>query len=222
MPAKRGLPSIEATKVLLFVFALLPCGILLWIACQDGLGHEPEKFVQRWTGLCTLNFLWLTLSISPLRRVTNQPLLGRYRRMLGLFTFFYASLHMLAFIGLEHDFAVDAIARAIFKQPYVMPGLAAFVLMLPLALSSNNGSIRYLGGRRWQALHRNIYPLSLIALAHYFWLSELSRLYWPITYSILLATLLAWRIDAYQRKALPRPPLGNAKPLRFFKQRPEK
>lgn len=206
----------------LFLLALLPVAWLSRLAFQNNLGDEPIEFVQRWTGSWTLNFLLLTLCITPLRAITQWHWLTRLRRMLGLFTFFYATLHFLSFIGFDHDFVVDAIARDVLKRPFVSIGFAAFLLMLPLALTSNAYAIRQLGGRRWQELHRNIYLIAILGILHYFWLSKLEQIFWPIAYAILLGNLLAWRIKERRRKAIPVPEsVSTAKPLRFFKKKPD-
>jgi methionine sulfoxide reductase heme-binding subunit len=214
-------PSIAGIKAALFALALLPLVRLLWAAHTGDFGPEPEEFVQRWTGIWTFNFLLLTLSISPLRAVTQWPWLLRLRRLLGLFTFFYATLHFLAFIGFDHAFAVDAISRDIFKRPFVIVGFAAFLLLLPLAATSNQWALRKLGGRKWQELHRNIYLIAILAAVHYFWLSKVEALLWPLAYAVALAFLLGWRVREQRRKAIPVPQFQNAKPLKFFKRKPD-
>lgn len=208
-------------KAALFLLCLLPLMRLLWAAYTDGFGADPEEFVQRWTGTWTFNLLLLTLCISPLRAVTQLHWLLRLRRMLGLFTFFYALLHFFSFIGFEHAFVVDAIARDIFKRPFVVVGFAAFLLLIPLAASSNQWAIRKLGGRKWQELHRNIYLIAILATVHYFWLTKLSALLWPLAYAVAVGVLLGWRIRERRRKAIPVPQFQDAKPLRFFKQKPD-
>ena len=208
-------------KVMLFTLCLLPLGRLLLAAYENDFGPNPVEFIQRWTGTWTLNFLLLTLCITPLRGLTQWHWLTRFRRMLGLFSFFYGLLHFLSFIGFDHDFAVDAIARDILKRPFVTVGFAAFALMLPLALTSNNLAIRKLGGRKWQELHRNVYLIAILGLVHYFWLVKATALLWPLAYAIALVLLLGWRVKERQRKAIPAEKAMNAKPLRFFKQKPE-
>ena len=213
--------QLSLLKSLLFCLALLPLGRLAFAAYQDDFGPNPVEFIQRWTGTWTINFLMLTLCITPLRGITQWHWLTRLRRMLGLFTFFYATLHFLSFIGFDHDFAVDAIARDVLKRPFVTVGFAAFVLMLPLALTSNAYAIRKMGGRRWQELHRNIYLISILGVLHYFWLVKATALIWPIAYAIGLSILLGWRINERRRKAIPVAKASTAKPLRFFKQKPD-
>jgi sulfoxide reductase heme-binding subunit YedZ len=214
-------PPLARIKLALFLLALLPLGRLLWAAWTGDFGPNPVEFVQRWTGTWTFNFLLLTLCITPLRVWTQWHWLLRLRRMLGLFTFFYATLHFLSFIGFDHAFALDAIARDIFKRPFVTVGFAAFVLLIPLAVTSNQWAIRNLGGRRWQELHRSVYLIGILAAVHYFWLVKVTALLWPLAYAVALAFLLGWRVRERRRKAIPVPRFENAKPLRFFRQKPE-
>ncbi len=217
------MPPIALLKTLLFLASLLPALRLLWAMQTGDFGPNPVEFVQRWTGTWTLNFLILTLCVTPLRVTLQWPWLVRFRRMLGLFSFFYASLHFLAFIGFDHDFAVDAIARDILKRPFILVGFAALCIMLPLALTSNAFAIRRMGGRRWQALHRGIYPLAILGCLHYLWLVKATALLWPIAYSIVLAGLLLWRIRERLRKSIPAPAFRETiKPLHFHSKRPER
>ena len=221
MTTQDAPPPVARLKLALFLLALLPLGRLLWAAWTGDFGPNPVEFVQRWTGTWTFNFLLLTLCITPLRVWTQWHWLLRLRRMLGLFTFFYATLHFLSFIGFDHSFDVDAIARDIFKRPFVTVGFAAFVLLIPLAATSNQWAIRKLGGRRWQELHRNVYLIGSLACVHYFWLVKATALLWPLAYSVALAFLLGWRVRERRRKAIPVPRFENAKPLKFFRQKPE-
>ena len=221
MPMQETTPPVARLRLALFLLALLPLGRLLWAAWNGDFGPNPVEFVQRWTGTWTFNFLLLTLCITPLRVWTQWHWLLRLRRMLGLFTFFYATLHFLSFIGFDHSFDVDAIARDIFKRPFVTVGFAAFVLLIPLAATSNQWAIRKLGGRRWQELHRNVYLIGILAAVHYFWLVKATALLWPLAYSVALAFLLGWRVRERRRKAIPVPRFENAKPLKFFRQKPD-
>ena len=221
MPMQETTPPVARLKLALFLLALLPLGRLVWAAWTGDFGPNPVEFVQRWTGTWTFNFLLLTLCITPLRVWTQWHWLLRLRRMLGLFTFFYATLHFLSFIGFDHSFDVDAIARDIFKRPFVTVGFAAFVLLIPLAATSNQWAIRKLGGRRWQELHRNVYLIGILAAVHYFWLVKATALLWPLAYSVALAFLLGWRVRERRRKAIPVPRFENAKPLKFFRQKPD-
>lgn len=221
MSQQPDIRQLRQIKTVLFLLCLLPFWRLAWAAYTNDFGAEPVEFVQRWTGTWTFNLLLLTLCISPLRSITQLHWLLRLRRMLGLFTFFYAVLHFLSFIGFDHGFSIDEIARDVFKRPFVTAGFAAFLLLIPLAATSNQWAIRKLGGRKWQELHRNIYLASIIAAIHYLWLSKLEALLWPVAYAVALAILLGWRVQERRRKAIPVPPIQAAKPLKFFKQKPD-
>lgn len=217
-PENRQLALIKAV---LFLLCLLPLARLLWAAGTDNLVADPEAFAQRWTGTWTFNLLLMTLCVSPLRAITQLHWLLRLRRMLGLFCFFYASLHFLSFIGFEHRFVIDDIAKDIFKQPFVSVGFAAFLLLIPLAATSNRWAIRKLGGRKWQEWHRSIYLAAILGAIHYLWLTKAAELLWPLAYALALATLLGWRIQERRRKAIPVPRFQAAKPIKFFKQKPD-
>lgn len=217
-PTPRQLTGI---KLAVFSLCLLPFVRLLWAAWTDDFGPNPVEFVQRWTGSWTFNLLLLTLCVSPLRGLTEWHWLLRLRRMLGLFTFFYAALHFLSFIGFDHLFEIDDIARDILKRPFVTVGFAAFVLLIPLAATSNQWAIRRLGGRRWQELHRNIYLIAILACVHYFWLVKATALLWPLAYSVAVALLLGWRVRERRRKAIPVPRNETVNPVRFYKQKPD-
>ncbi len=217
-PTSRQLAAI---KMAVFALCLLPFVRLLWAAWTDDFGPNPVEFVQRWTGSWTFNLLLLTLCVSPLRGLTEWHWLLRLRRMLGLFTFFYAAQHFLSFIGFDHLFEIDDIARDILKRPFVTVGFAAFVLLIPLAATSNPWAIRKLGGRRWQELHRNIYLIAILACVHYFWLVKATALLWPLAYSVAVTLLLGWRVRERRRKAMPVPTVQASKPLKFFPKRPD-
>ncbi len=215
--------AFKLVKPALFLLCLLP---IVWLAhTLSGQIHDQKliEMAQRWTGIWTLSFLLLTLCITPLRVLTGQHRLIRLRRMLGLFSFFYATLHLLCFIGLDHAFAVDAIARDVLKRPYTSIGFAAFVLLIPLAATSNGWALRRLGGRKWQALHRNIYLIAILGCVHYLWLSYATERSFsvPLIYAVALGVLLWWRQQERKRKAIPVPQHPAAKPLKFFSKRPD-
>lgn len=215
--------QISVLKTLLFLASLTPLLRLGLAAFADTLGANPVEFVQRFTGTWTINFLLLTLSVSPLRALTGAHWLLRLRRMLGLYTFFYGSLHFLAFVGFDHLFAIDDIARDILKRPFVTVGFAALAIMVPLALTSNQWAIRRLGGRRWQELHRSIYLIGILAIIHYFWLVKATALIYPLIYGSLLALLLGWRVKDRLRRSHPVAtvrPLPGEQTVRFFPERP--
>ena len=217
-PDTRQLAGLKAA---LFVLCLLPLARLGWAAWQDDFGPNPVEFVQRWTGTWTFNLLLLTLCVSPLRSLTQWHWLIRLRRMLGLFCFFYAVLHFLSFIGFDHAFDLTAIGLDIAKRPFVTVGFAAFVLLVPLAATSNAYAIRRLGGRRWQELHRSIYLIGILATLHYFWLVKATAILWPIAYALALGLLLGWRVKERRRKAIPVPPPTKVSAVQFYPRKPD-
>jgi sulfoxide reductase heme-binding subunit YedZ len=189
-------PSLLAnkwTKVPVFLLCLVPLGVLVWRALTAKLGANPVEFIQHATGDWTLRFLIFTLAITPLRKLFRLPDLIRFRRMLGLFAFFYACLHFLTYLGPDQSFDLAAIWKDIAKRPFITVGFTAFVLLIPLALTSTAGWIRRLGGRRWQMLHRAIYISAICGVIHYYWLVK-SAVLRPLTYAAIVAVLLLWRL----------------------------
>jgi len=179
-------------KPLLFLVCLLPLMRLAWLALAGGLGANPIEFITRSTGTWTLVGLLLTLGVTPLRRLTGRNELIRYRRMLGLFAFFYACLHFTTYFWLDQFFDPASIARDIVKRPFITVGFAAFLLLLPLAATSTQGMMRRLG-RNWQRLHRLIYPVALLGVVHYLWLVK-KDLTEPLVFGAVLVLLLALRL----------------------------
>ena len=208
------MPSLLAnkwTKVPVFLLCLVPLGILVWSALTGNLGANPVEFIQHATGDWTLRFLVFTLSITPLRKLLKLPDLIRFRRMLGLFAFFYACLHFLTYLGPDQSFDLSAIWKDVAKRPFVTVGFTAFVLLIPLALTSSAGWIRRLGGRRWQMLHRAIYISAICGVIHYYWLVK-SDVRQPLMYGAILTLLMIWRVRMWTAKkpaAKPQPaPVG--------------
>ena len=190
------MPSLLAnkwTKVPIFLLCLAPLGLLVWRTLTGNLGANPVEFLQHATGDWTLRFLVFTLCITPLRKILKLPELIRFRRMLGLFAFFYACLHFLTYLGPDQSFDLKAIWKDVAKRPFVTVGFTAFVLLIPLALTSTAGWIRRLGGRRWQMLHRAIYISAICGVIHYYWLVK-SAVLRPLTYGAIVAALLLWRL----------------------------
>lgn len=202
MPAGRSPWLHPAAKPLLFVVCALPFAWLLYGAFADTLGPNPAEALIRGTGDWTLRFLCLTLAITPLRVMTKQPALARFRRMLGLFAFFYAVLHFLSYGWLDMGFDVDAIVRDIPKRPFALVGFLALLLMLPLAATSFNRAIKALGARRWQLLHKLVYAVVLLGLLHFFWMrASKNNLAEVGVYAVVIASLLGWRVvQALRRK----------------------
>lgn len=157
------------------------------------LGPNPAQTIEHTTGDWCLNFLLLTLTISPLRRLTGWNKLIRYRRMLGLFAFFYGLLHVCAYIAFDQVFRFDAILADIAKRPFITVGMAALVLMVPLAITSTRGWIRRLGGKNWNLLHRLVYATAILGVVHYWWLVK-RDITWPMIYGAILVLLLGARL----------------------------
>ncbi len=185
--------SLSALKALLFLLCLLPAARLGWLAIEGGLGANPIEFVIRSLGTWTLVLLLATLSITPLRRLTGWNVLIRVRRLLGLFAFFYATLHFLAFFGLDQFFDLRAVIADIAKRPYITVGFTCFLLLIPLAVTSTNAMQRRLGGRRWQRLHRLIYVIAIGGVVHYWWLVK-KDITQPLIYALVLGLLLGLRL----------------------------
>lgn len=179
-------------KPLVFLICLIPLARLIYLGLTDGLGANPIEFITRSTGTWTLTGLMITLAVTPLRRLTSYNALVRYRRMLGVFTFFYASLHFTTYIWLDQFFSLPEILKDIYKRPFITVGFAAFVLLIPLALTSTNAMMRRLG-KRWQQLHRLVYLIGALGVLHYVWLVK-KDLTQPLIYGAVLLVLLAMRL----------------------------
>lgn len=219
--------QLSALKATLFLLALLPLFYLAWGASTDTLGANPIETLSRKTGTWTFNFLLITLCVTPLRKLTQWHWLIRLRRMLGLFAFFYACLHFTTYLWLDQFFDLASVARDIVKRPFITVGFAAFVLLIPLAVTSNNRAIKQLGGARWQQLHYSIYAIAILACIHYFWLVKPIALLYPLMYALMVAALLGFRARERIRRFGPYPVAGTAssaaaeaKPIRFFRSRP--
>jgi len=187
---------VRYSKPVVFLACLVPLGLLVRKAIAGLLGANPIEVITHATGDWTLIFLCSTLAITPLRRFLRLPWLVRYRRMTGLFAFFYGCLHLLTFVVLDKFFDWRAMVQDIYKRPFITAGLTGFLLMLPLAVTSTAGMIRRLGGRRWQLLHRLIYLSALAGVIHYYWLVK-ADVTLPLRYAAILAVLMACRILLY-------------------------
>jgi len=183
---------LAALKSLTFTLCLLPLAYYGWGAWHDTLGANPVEAVTRGLGTWTLNFLLITLAVTPLRKYTGWHLILRLRRMLGLFGFFYASLHLTSYLWFDQFFDWGEIAQDILERPFITVGMAAYILLVPLAATSNNFAIRQLGGRRWQSLHRTAYVIAILAVLHYSWLVKADQSQ-PLLYSGILLVLLGIR-----------------------------
>lgn len=191
------------TKVLLFLLCLLPVTWAAWRAWNQDLTANPIEYITHFTGDWTIRFLVFTLAISPLRKLLRQPQWIKYRRMIGLFAFFYGSLHFLTWLWLDKFFDMQEILKDAVKRPFITAGFVAFVLMIPLAVTSTAGWIRRMGGKRWQLLHRAIYVSAVAGVIHYYWLVK-SDVRLPLLYGCLVGLELLYRFGVWafgQRKA---------------------
>ncbi|MDB5794664.1 MAG: sulfoxide reductase heme-binding subunit YedZ [Noviherbaspirillum sp.] len=187
--------QLTALKALLFVAALVPFARLVLFAFTDRLGANPIEFITRNTGDWTLYFLCLTLAVTPLRRITNWNWLIRLRRMLGLFAFFYVVLHFTTFLWFDHFFDLEEMWKDVIKRPFITVGFAAFVLLIPLAVTSTNGMVKRLGARRWQWLHRAIYIIAPLGILHFWWMKAGKNDFaQPILFGLIVAILLLSRV----------------------------
>jgi sulfoxide reductase heme-binding subunit YedZ len=183
------------SKPAVFLLGLLPLMVLGWEALHGELTANPIEFITHATGDWTLRFLVITLCVTPLRKILHLPELIRFRRMLGLFAFFYACLHFTTYIWLDKFFDLSGMWKDIAKRKYITVGFTAFLLLIPLAVTSTAGWIRRLGGKRWQQLHRLIYFSAALGVIHYYWLVK-SAVIRPLTYGAIVAVLLLWRLFA--------------------------
>ena len=191
--------SSKWTKAFVFLLCLVPFLILCLRTVQGQLTANPVEFYQHTTGDWTLRFLIFCLAITPLRKLLNLPDLIRFRRMLGLFAFFYLCLHFLTYIGPDQSFDLSGMWKDVQKRRFITVGFAAFVLLIPLAITSTKGWIRRLGGRRWQSLHRVIYVAAVCGVIHYYWLVK-SDVRKPVFYGSIVALLLLWRLGTWLLK----------------------
>jgi len=190
-------------KFVLFVNALVPLSLMLWDVGRKQVGANPLEFVTRTTGMLTLVFLMISLAVTPLRRITGLNWLVRFRRMLGLFAFFYGSLHLMTYIAFDRFFHFTTIPADILKRPFIAIGMTAFFLMLPLAITSTDKMVKRLGGKSWTRLHRIVYVSGILGVLHYYLLVK-SDVRLPITFAFVLAALLGLRVLAAYYKSAPR------------------
>jgi methionine sulfoxide reductase heme-binding subunit len=190
-----------SAKVVLFVAAMLPFTWLLYGVVTNNLGANPTEYLTRATGDWTLRFLCLTLAVTPLRSVTSTPQLARFRRMLGLFVYFYAVLHLLCYVWFDMEFNLADILKDIPKRTFILVGFAAFLLLTPMAATSFNRAIKAMGAKRWQALHKAIYLIAGLAILHFFWMRAGKNNFTEVlVYASVLALLLGWRVVQFTNK----------------------
>jgi sulfoxide reductase heme-binding subunit YedZ len=212
LPARLSPKQGTILKVVLFILSLGPFARLAIGAFTDNLGTNPVELLTRSTGTWTLVFLCITLGITPVRKLTGWNWLSQYRRMFGLFAFFYVSLHFTTYIWFDQYFDVQSIIKDVIKRPFITVGFAAFLLLIPLAITSNNYLTRKLGAKRWQTLHRLVYLICILGVVHYWWLVK-RDLTQPIIYAVIVALFLVARLIWRKQKPKARPvPTAVRKP----------
>jgi len=200
-----------AAKPLVFLLCLLPFAWMVYGAFTDGLGANPAEYLIRSNGDWTLRFICIVLAVTPLRVMTKLNGLARFRRMLGLFAYFYVVLHLLSYSWFDMGFDVPDIAKDIAKRPFILVGFAAFALLTPLAATSFNRAIKAMGARRWQLLHKLVYVIAGLGLLHFFWMRAGKNNFAEVfVYAAIIAVLLGWRVWNFASKnRLQRPAVGR-------------
>lgn len=195
--------DVRFSKVLLFINSLVPLVLLGWDAYHKRLGANPLEFVTRTTGMLTLSFLSITLAVTPVRKISGWNFLGKFRRMLGLYAFFYGFLHLMTYVWFDRFFNIRSAAGDIVQRPFIAIGIASFFLMAPLAITSTNKMVKRIGGKRWSKLHKLVYVAGIGGVIHFYMLVK-SDTRLPITFACILALLFGYRIyAANQRPAVP-------------------
>ena len=188
-------------KALIFFNSLIPLAIILWDAAHGQVGVNPVEVFIRTFGVLTLLFVLITLCVTPLRKLLGWGFLIKYRRMLGLFAFFYGCLHLLTYIAFDRSWGFSSVVADVVKRPFIAVGMASFVLLIPLALTSTNKMMRRLGAKRWLALHKLVYAVAIGGVVH-FWMIVKSDLTWPLAFAVVAALLLGYRLLVWWRKRL--------------------
>lgn len=192
--------DVKFNKLVVFINALVPLALLVWDAFDGQLGANPVEFAIRTTGFLTLIFLLITLAVTPLRRLTGRGDLVKYRRMIGLFAFFYGALHLSIYFAVDRNLNLTSAAGDVVQRPFIAFGMAAFFLMIPLALTSTNRMIKKLGGKRWQQLHKLTYLCAIGGVIHYYLIVK-SDILMPLAFAAVLAALLGYRVYSAREKA---------------------
>ncbi len=188
-------------KPLLFFICLLPFAWLVYNVITQNLGANPQEALMRATGDWTLRFLCLVLAVTPLRTISNTPGLARFRRMLGLFVYFYVVVHLLSYSWFDMGFDVPDIAKDIAKRPFILVGFSAFVLLTALALTSFNRAIKVMGAKRWQLLHKLVYVVAGLAILHFFWMRAGKNNFTEVVvYAAMMSLLLGWRVVQWMKR----------------------
>jgi methionine sulfoxide reductase heme-binding subunit len=192
--------DVRFNKILLSVNALVPLALLFLDAFRGRLGANPIEFFLRATGVLALTFLLVTLAVTPLRRVTGRNDLVKYRRMLGLYAFFYAVLHLVTYSIFDKSLDLPAIVGDVIQRPFIAVGMLALFLLIPLAVTSTNAWVKRLGGKNWAKLHKLSYPIAILGVLH-FWMIVKSDVFYPAIFGVILLVLLSWRVFNYFRSS---------------------
>ena len=198
-PFTINMNDVKFNKILLFINALVPLALLGFDAWQGNLGANPVEFFLRTTGVLTLVFLMITLSVTPVRKYFGWNNLVKFRRMLGLYAFFYGFLHLITYSIFDKSLSIPAIIADVWQRPFIAIGMFAFFLLIPLAVTSTNGMIKRVGGKNWSRLHKLTYPIAILGVIH-FWMIVKSDVFYPALFGIVLAVLLFYRIYNAQQK----------------------
>jgi methionine sulfoxide reductase heme-binding subunit len=191
--------DVKFKKLLIFINALVPLGLLGYDAFRGSLGANPIEFFLRTTGVLTLLFLLITLAVTPLRKYFGWNILIKFRRMLGLFAFFYGFLHLITYSIFDKSLSISAITSDVWQRPFIAVGMLAFFLLIPLAITSTNGMIKRLGGKNWARLHKLTYLIAILGVIH-FWMIVKSDVFYPALFGLVLAGLLGYRIFESNKK----------------------
>jgi methionine sulfoxide reductase heme-binding subunit len=190
--------DVRFNKILLFINSLVPLSLLAWDAWFARLGANPVEFFLRTTGVLTLIFLILTLAVTPLRKAFGWNSLIKFRRMLGLYAFFYGCLHLITYLVFDRGLDLAGTVNDVIQRPFIAIGMTGFFLMIPLAITSTNGMVKRIGGKNWQRLHRLTYVAAIAGVIH-FWMIVKSDIFYPVLFGSVLAVLLGYRIYASRK-----------------------
>lgn len=200
--------DVKFNKLLIFLNALIPLALLAYDGFRGQLGANPVEFFIRTTGVLTLTFLLITLAVTPLRKLLNWNEAIKYRRMLGLFAFFYGCLHLSSYFIFDRGLSLKSTVADVVERPFITVGMAAYLMMVPLAVTSTNGMVKRLGGKRWQRLHRLIYLIAPLGAIHFYMLVK-SDVFYPAIFGLVAAVLLIYRIYARQQKKIVKPAVAR-------------
>ncbi len=200
------------TKTTLFIACLIPAALLIWRGFQGNLTANPVEFIEHSTGDWAIRFLLITLAVTPLRKILNQPLLTRFRRMLGLFAFFYTFVHLMMYLIFDQTFDVAGIIADVMKRPYITVGTAGLLMMVPPAITSTAAMVRRMGPKNWQLLHRLVYFSTAAGIIHFYWLRK-SDVREPLMYFGILAVLMLFRLWIWTSKSSGAKPPARPQPV---------